>query len=66
MIVEDEHGAQLTYQLVGEHETDAEAGKISFRSPIGAALMRKEVDDEVIVDTPRGKRRITLVDVIYR
>lgn len=66
VVVEDEHGATLTYQLVGEHETDAEAGKISFRSPLGAALMRKDVDDEVVVDTPRGKRRITVVEVIYR
>ena len=56
----------LRYQLVGEHETDAENGKISYVSPIGAALMRKSVDDEVTVDTPRGRKRFAIVEVIYR
>ncbi len=59
-------GETLEVQLVGEHETDAELGKISYRSPIGAALLRKETDDEVIVSTPRGKRRFTITDVRYR
>ncbi len=59
-------GEALEVQLVGEHETDAEAGKISYRSPIGAALMRKTVDDEVVVTTPRGRRRLTIVSVRYR
>ena len=45
---------------------DAELGKISYRSPLGAALMRKGVDDEVTVATPRGQRQFTIVDVRYR
>jgi transcription elongation factor GreB len=57
---------RVTYQLVGANETDAERGRISYLSPIGAALLRKSVDDEVAVETPRGKRRFTVVEVIYR
>ena len=65
-VVLEAEGERVTYQVVGEHETDAERGRISYLSPIGAALMRKSVDDEISVDTPRGKRRFAIVDVIYR
>ncbi len=64
--LEDEHGASMIVQLVGEPETDAERGKISYRSPIGAALMRREEGDEVTVTTPRGARRFSIVRVEYR
>jgi transcription elongation factor GreB len=63
--LEDEDGTHQTFAIVGEHETDAESGRISFRSPIGAALLKKEVDDEVSITTPRGVRRFTIVDVTY-
>jgi transcription elongation factor GreB len=63
--LEDEDGGHQTYAIVGEHETDAESGRISFRSPIGAALLKKEVDDEVRITTPRGVRRLTIVSVAY-
>ena len=59
-------GENVTYAIVGEHETDAERGRISYRSPLGAALLKKEVDDEVVIDTPRGKRALTIVDVVYQ
>jgi transcription elongation factor GreB len=64
--LEDDGGERLTYQLVGEHETDAELGKISFRSPIGTALLRKTEGDEVTVLTPRGRRQFRIVEVRYR
>jgi transcription elongation factor GreB len=65
VVLEDGEGSTLEYQLVGEHETDAARGRISYRSPVGAALMRKSVDDEVKVETPSGERRLTIVDVRY-
>jgi transcription elongation factor GreB len=65
VVLEDEKGGEVSYQLVGEHETDAQRGRISYRSPVGAALMRKNVDDDVTVETPSGKRRFTIVDVRY-
>ena len=63
--LEDGEGAVHTYQLVGEHETDAARGRISYRSPVGAALMRKNLDDEVTVRTPRGERVLTIVEIRY-
>ena len=65
VVLEDGEGTTHEYQLVGEHETDAACGRISYRSPVGAALMRKSVDDEVKVETPSGQRRLTIVDVRY-
>ena len=64
--LEDPEGRTVTYQLVGEHETDGARGRISYRSPIGAALMRRSTDDDVEVETPNGRRRFTIVAVRYQ
>ena len=36
-------------------------GKISVLSPIGRALLGKEVDDDVEVDRPRGRMELTIL-----
>lgn len=56
---------QVTYQLVGEHETDAALHRISFQSPLGVALLKKEADDVVQVETPSGRRSYTVIEVRY-
>ena len=66
VVLEDEDGKERTVQLVGELETDAEAGRISYRSPVGAALMRRTLDDEVRVQTPGGLRTYLIRDIFYR
>ncbi len=66
VVLEDDEGKERVYQLVGEHETDAKRGRISYRSPVGAALMRKSLDDEVRVRTPGGERFLTIVEILYR
>lgn len=43
-----------TYQIVGEVESDPSAGRISHESPLGAALLGREVGDRVEVNTPDG------------
>ncbi|MGB1849112.1 MAG: transcription elongation factor GreA [Litorivicinaceae bacterium] len=44
----------MTYQIVGEDETDVKKGKISVTSPIARGLIGKEEGDEVVVTTPGG------------
>ncbi|HXM59005.1 MAG TPA: transcription elongation factor GreA [Candidatus Dormibacteraeota bacterium] len=44
------------YRIVGSTEADPAAGKISFESAIGRALMGHRVGDEVEVQTPAGGR----------
>src|SRR5690606_37788966 len=44
----------VTYQIVGEEESDSKKGRISYKSPLGKALIGKEVGDNVIVKAPKG------------
>ena len=52
----DEDDKQVRYQLVGQQEADARVGRISYNSPLGRALIGREVGDEVEVTTPAGDR----------
>ena len=45
-----------TYRIVGSTEADPSAGRVSFESAIGRALMGHKVGDEVVVQTPSGGR----------
>lgn len=63
----DQTGNQeVTYQIVGDLEADVEQGQVSLGSPIGRALIGKEVGDEIEVETPGGVRRYEVLDVRYR
>ncbi len=57
---------ELTYQLVGTYEADLKVGRISVESPIGKALLGKEVDDEVKIRVPKGTRVVSILKVEYR
>jgi transcription elongation factor GreA len=52
----DEDGKKVKYQLVGQAEADAKDGRISYNSPLGRALISRQVGDEVEVTTPAGDR----------
>ena len=65
VVVEDDAGTALEYQLVGEDEIDTTSRKLSWRSPIGRALLGKSLDDEVRAQTPGGVRLLTIVEVRY-
>ncbi|HVH49635.1 MAG TPA: transcription elongation factor GreA [Sphingomicrobium sp.] len=52
----DEENKKVKYQLVGQVEADARDGRISFNSPLGRALIGRQVGDEVEVSTPSGDR----------
>lgn len=56
---------EITYQIVGEDEADIKANKISYSSPIGRALIGKEVDDTVVVKTPGGLVEYEIIKVDY-
>ncbi|MCA9698546.1 MAG: GreA/GreB family elongation factor, partial [Myxococcales bacterium] len=59
--VEDEDGGQKRWQLVGGDEFDVDAGKISVNSPIGLALLGKEIGDELEVRRPKGNLELVIV-----
>jgi len=63
--LEDEAGEEVEYRIVGPDEFDAAAGYISMDSPLGRALMRKALDDEVKVELPGGAKTYVVVGVRY-
>ena len=58
-------GEKATWQIVGEDEADIKAGRISYSSPIGKALIGKESGEIVEVKTPGGLKRYEIIDVRY-
>lgn len=64
--VENEDGKESVYRLVGPDEFDIKRGFISIESPIGRALMGKQVDDDIIVKRPKGDMELTILDVAYK
>ncbi|MFB0872367.1 MULTISPECIES: transcription elongation factor GreA [unclassified Sphingobium] len=59
----DEDDKPIRYQIVGQAEADAKVGMISYNSPLGRALIGREVGDEVEVSVPSGDK-FYLVDKI--
>ena len=57
---------EVTYQIVGDLETDLLNGKISISSPLARALIGKEVDDEVRFQAPAGTKEYEVVAVRYK
>ena len=55
----------LTYRIVGADEANIKQQKISYKSPIGRALIGKELDDVVVVDTPGGLVEYEIMAVDY-
>ena len=60
-----ETDSEETLQLVGMGEEDADEGRILTTSPVGSALLRKKVDDEVEIEVPRGKVRYKVLGIKY-
>jgi transcription elongation factor GreA len=62
---DQESGAQVSYQIVGEDEADIKGGKISINSPIARALIGKFAGDIAQVQAPGGVREYEVLDVRY-
>ena len=52
----DEDDKKIKYQIVGETEADAKLGRISYASPLGRALIGRQVGDEVEFSAPSGDK----------
>jgi transcription elongation factor GreA len=62
---DEDSGALVTYQIVGEDEADLKHGLINISSPIARALIGKEEGDTAEVLAPGGIRRYEVVAVSY-
>jgi transcription elongation factor GreB len=63
--VEADDGKAATYRIVGEDEIDGALGYISYRSPLGRALLGKRPGEACEVQTPSGPREFEVLGVSY-
>jgi len=64
VVLDTERDVKIEYKLVSTEEADAEKGLISTTSPIGKALLNRQVGDEVQVTTPAGKKEFEVVALV--
>jgi transcription elongation factor GreA len=55
---------EISYKLVTSEESDVSKGLISTTSPIGRALLGRQVGDIATVVTPNGKRELEILKLI--
>ena len=58
-----EYDEEVTYQMVGSTEANSLEGKISNESPLGHALLKHKVGDEVTFETPAGEAKYRVVSI---
>ena len=56
---------EITYTIVGENESDSKNGRVSITSPIARALIGKRTGDEAVLNAPKGKRNLEILDVKF-
>lgn len=64
--LEYESGEEKIFQIVGEDEIHPEMGKISWKSPIGRALLGKAVGDSFALQLPKGSEEVEITQVQYK
>jgi len=62
---DEDSGAKVTYQIVGDDEADLKLGLISISSPIARALIGKEAGDVAEVQAPGGLKHWEIIEVRY-
>ncbi|MBO1926800.1 transcription elongation factor GreB [Thiomicrorhabdus sp. 6S2-11] len=63
--LEDIDGNELRFRIVGPEEIYGQENYISVDSPMARACLKKEVDDEVIVPVPAGKKSWYVINIEY-
>ena len=64
-IEDDDTGESITYQIVGEYESDIKNNKLSVNSPLAKGLINKVIDDVVEINSPKGQKSYTIKSVKY-
>jgi transcription elongation factor GreB len=63
--IENEQGDTLQFKIVGPDEIYGRNDYISIDSPMARALLKKEVDSEVLVKTPTGEHLWFINEITY-
>ena len=54
-----------SYRIVGQDEIDLDKGHISWRSPLGRALLKRREGDTILLRKPSGEVELTVLAVRY-
>ncbi|MBF0250499.1 MAG: transcription elongation factor GreA [Alphaproteobacteria bacterium] len=65
MLADEETDEESIYQIVGQHESDIENGKMSVSSPLARGLIGKSLGESVEIRTPGGVKSYEIVKVDY-
>jgi|TARA_B110000977_G_scaffold78491_1_gene105625 transcription elongation factor GreB len=64
--LEDEAGKIYEYRIVGPDEFDDEDEYISMDAPLAKAILKRRLDDEIVVKLPRGEKRYCISAIRYQ
>lgn len=64
-LVDEETEKETSYQIVGVHEADIKAQRLSISSPLAKALIGKKAGDTISVPAPGGDRTYEVLEVRY-
>jgi transcription elongation factor GreA len=65
LLADEDTDEEVTYQIVGQYESDIKAGLLSVSAPLARALIGKQVGDSVEVTTPGGSKSYEILDVKF-
>lgn len=65
-LIDQEDESEVTYTIVGSHESNPQKGLISISSPLARVLLGKEEGDEIEVVLPSGVKRYDIDTVSYK
>jgi len=63
--IEDDDGQLLKFRIVGPDEIYSRTDYISIDAPMARALLKKQVDDSFVVQTPTGAKEWLVLDIQY-
>ena len=66
VVLEDEEGQRINYQIVGEDESDIGQKKISIQSPLARNLIGKTKNESFEFRSPKGEKSYTIIDFYFK
>ena len=66
VVLEDEEGEKVTYQIVGEDEADVSQKKISINSPLARNLISKKKGENLEFKSPKGEQFYSVIDFYFK
>ncbi|MEZ4873197.1 MAG: transcription elongation factor GreA [Bdellovibrionales bacterium] len=65
-LLDSDSNEKVSYQIVGEDESDVKQGKISVFSPLARALIGKKADDVIELKTPKGEKEYEVIKFEFK